>query len=295
MSSALHMTVIGSVNLDFIIQTTHLPTAGETVTRGQFNTLPGGKGANVAVMAKRLGADVTLNACVGDDIYADEALVTAVHDGVDISAVHRLPEAATGVAFINVSEEGENQIAVASGANMAFSPTHISTTDTHAIITQFEVPEDTILEAIKNRDVFVCLNASPVGPNLAPLLPFVDLLIVNEGEYAGYQAQLADFAGDLAITLGARGAKLIRNGQDIATSTPPKVDVVDTTGAGDNFAAALTLAYLEGQSPQNALNFACSAGALTTTKLGTQAAAPSRRDVDAYLLKHLQSHPHDVL
>lgn len=277
------IAVIGSVNLDFIIQTQHLPTEGETVTNGTFETLPGGKGANVALMAQRLGADVTLWACVGDDVYADAALVTLKAEGVDLNHVTHLKDAATGVAFINVSASGENQIAVASGANMAFTPEHLSDVKADAIITQFEVPTQTILAGIKDSSAFVCLNASPVGSDLSPLLAHVDLLIVNEGEYAGYKNALSAYEGLLAITLGGRGAKLMQSEQELASCVPPKVDVVDTTGAGDSFAAALTVALIEKKSHQEALDFACTVGALATTKIGTQSAAPSRRAVEAFI------------
>jgi len=281
-----HITVLGSVNLDFIVKTKTLPKAGETIMNGVFETLPGGKGANVAMVAKRLGAEVALQACVGDDIYADAALETVRIEGVDLSNVIRLEQESTGVAFINVSEGGENQIAVASGANVKFRKEHLETTKTDAIISQFEIPADIILEFMRQTDAFKCLNASPVGPALLPFLPLLDLIIVNEGEYKAYEDDLTDYKGLLAITLGASGAKIIKNGDVIADSSPPSVHVVDSTGAGDSFAAALTLGLVEGKAIEEALDFAVTVGALATTKLGTQSAAPYRNQVEKILYKN---------
>jgi ribokinase len=273
------LCVLGSVNLDLIIQTAVLPKAGQTITGGKFSSLPGGKGGNVALAAQRLGAQVELRGAVGQDSYADEALEFLRHEGVNLDQLVRLEDASTGLAFINVADDGENQIAVASGANAAFGPEHLKPIKSMAIFTQFEIPIDTIEAALKGFDGFVSVNASPVLPGLDRIVHYADLIIVNEGEYAAYQKELKAFTGYLAITLGSQGAKLLQGHDTIAEARPPKIDVVDTTGAGDAFAAALTVAFLKGQSPQTALDFACHVGALTTTKLGTQSAAPFHEDV----------------
>ncbi len=282
-NSTPKIAVIGSVNLDFIIQTQTLPKAGETIGNGSFLSLPGGKGANVALMAKRLGAEVTLFACLGDDGQAQPALASLKAEGVNLDHVQYLDDHPTGIAFINVSAEGENQIAVASGANMAFSPNHLGNIKTDAILTQFEIPDGVILDAIKKTDCFVCLNASPIGSDLTPFLDYVDLLIVNEGEYEAYETALTPYKGLVAITLGAKGAKIVQEKVELAKATPPPVKAVDTTGAGDSFAAALTVALMEKQPIKEALEFACCVGGLTTTKMGTQSAAPYRHEVEAAL------------
>ena len=274
---------LGSVNLDMIIQTKTLPRAGETVAQGQFQSLPGGKGANVALAAQRLGAKVELCAAVGEDDYAEQALQFLKEGGVDLSGLVKIKDSHTGLAFINVADDGENQIAVASGANDKFTAPHLTPITSDGIITQFEIPLETIEAAIKGFDGFVAINASPVVEGLEALLPYASLIIVNEGEYQAYESALKSYQGLLAITLGAKGAKLLRKGETLAEAQPPKVEVVDTTGAGDSFAAGLTVALMEGQSPEKALQFACTVGALTTTKLGTQAATPSRAEVDASL------------
>ena len=274
------LTVLGSVNLDLLVQVAELPKAGETVTGGTYSALPGGKGANVAVAARRLGAETEIVAAVGDDDYASQALVNLKADGVYLDAVKTV-DAHTGLAFITVSADGENQIAVASGANAAFMPEHLPKLCSDVLITQFEIPIAVIEAALKDYAGFVAVNASPVTPNVDRILARADLVIVNQGEADAYR--LSGREGLLAITLGGSGAELWRDGELVARAPAPKVNVVDTTGAGDAFAAALTVALAEGQAEQEALEFACAAGALTTTRLGTQTASPTRAEVDALL------------
>ena len=274
------LTVLGSINLDLIVRVKALPKAGETVTGGDYTALPGGKGANVAVAAKRLGAETEIMAAVGKDAYAAQALENLKREGVYLDAVRRV-EAHTGLAFITVSEDGENQIAVASGANAAYAPSDVPKLCSDVLITQFEIPAAVIEAALEGYTGFVAVNASPVRGGVEAILQRADLIIVNEGEAAHYD--LAAHEGLVAVTLGAKGAELRKNGDLIAKAVPPKVDVVDTTGAGDAFAAALTVALAEKQTPQEALDFACAVGALTTTKLGTQTASPTRAEVDALL------------
>ena len=274
------LSVLGSINLDLIVQTKVLPKAGETVTGGRYSSLPGGKGANVAVAAKRLGAETEIIAVVGADDYAAQALVNLEAEGVYLDAVKRV-DAHTGLAFITVSEDGENQIAVASGANAAFTPKHLPKLCSDVLITQFEIPVAVIEAALDGYAGFVAVNASPVIDGANAILSRADLIIVNEGEAQAYD--LSEHAGLVAVTLGAKGAELRRGGKVIAKAQPPKVNVVDTTGAGDAFAAALTVALAEGQSETEALEFACAVGALTTTRLGTQTASPTRAEVDTLI------------
>ncbi|WP_026941649.1 ribokinase [Hellea balneolensis] len=279
----IKICALGSVNLDMIIQTKTLPCAGETIAQGRFESLPGGKGANVALAAQRLGANVELRAAVGGDSYALQALYLLQAGGVDLTRLVKIADSHTGLAFINVADDGENQIAVASGANDKFKPSHLTPISADGIITQFEIPLATIEAAIKGFEGFVAINASPVTDGLERLLPHASLIIVNEGEYEAYKSALSPYDGLLAITLGSEGAKLMKGEELIAEARPPKVEVVDTTGAGDSFAAGLTVALMEGQSPKDALQFACTVGALTATKLGTQTATPSRAEVDSSL------------
>jgi len=274
------LSVLGSINLDLIVQVKSLPKAGETVTGGRFSSLPGGKGANVAVAARRLGAETEIIGTVGDDDYAKQALVNLEREGVYLDAVKTV-EAHTGLAFISVSEDGENQIAVASGANGIFAAKDLPKLCSDYLITQFEIPLETIAAALGEYKGFVAVNASPVTRHVEAILARADLIIVNQGEAEAYD--LSGHEGLVAITLGGEGAELWRGGVLVAHAKPPKVEVVDTTGAGDAFAAGLVVALAEGQSEADALRFACVVGALTTTKLGTQTASPTRAEVDAVL------------
>jgi len=290
MTISPRICALGSVNLDLIIKTAQLPSPGETVTQGIYESLPGGKGANVALAAKRLGTDVDLIAAVGKDDYAGQALQFLKEGGVNLSQLVEINQTHTGLAFINVNDQGENQIAVASGANICLTPQAISKIqiDADAVITQFEIPVETILHVMESFDGFFSVNASPVLPILDQIKPRADLIIVNEGEAKNYEHDLKDYGGLLAITLGSKGAILQQKGKELARAIPPQIEVVDTTGAGDSFAAALTVALMEGFSHMDALEFACVVGALTTTKMGTQAATPYRSDVDQLIrsLKH---------
>jgi len=215
---------------------------------------------------------------VGDDPAAEEALQTLRNEDIDLTYCKPLKGCSTGLAMIMVSESGENQIVVAPGANAAFDAAHLELPLTDASIAQLEVPIETILKAARKHDNFFCLNAAPAKPVPRELLEHVDLLVVNEIEALALGEELDSYHGLLASTYGAQGAVLSRNGQKIAEARPPKVKVVDTTGAGDAFTAALTVALVSGMEPQAALEQACVVGALTTTKMGAQS-SPTRMEV----------------
>lgn len=281
MSPKIH--VIGSINIDFVIRTKTLPRPGETLGEGTFFTSPGGKGANQALAAQRLGADVTLSGCVGMDAYADLALQLLEDAGVNLASLQRSSEAQSGAAFINLDDEGENQIAVAPGANAMLSADRIDVSKAQTIIAQLEVPEGVIWDAVKGNTIFFCLNAAPAIPINPALLRRADLLVLNETERAFYSDQLSGFEGMIAQTYGSKGATLFRGGEKVAEAAGHKVEAVDTTGAGDCFTGALCTALGEGQSEENALRFACAAAALAVTKEGAQAALPTRAEIDAFL------------
>lgn len=275
------ITVIGSVNLDFVATGTTLPAPGETVTGATLARHPGGKGANQALAAQRLGADVKLVARVGADSLADEALSLLDAEGVDLSPCTVDSAAATGVALIAVATGGENQIVVAPGANAAFAPQHLTHATHSALICQLELPLETVAKAVAEATGFVCLNLAPAAAMPDETLARADLIVVNETEAAFYGQGLHALPGLIAVTWGAKGAGLYRAGQQIAAAAPPPVTAIDTTGAGDAFVGALTLALLEGQTPQAALKFACTAGALAATRAGAQPSLPTRAEVDA--------------
>ncbi len=283
MTEPRSIVVVGSVNLDIVATVDKLPVAGETVSGAELNRFPGGKGANQALAAKRLGADVSLVARVGDDANAGEALALLSSGAVDLSACDRDPTVPTGVALIAVSADGENQIVVAPGANRFLRPEMLSLPGADALICQLEVPVETLLHAAETFDGFFCINLAPAMDVPAALIRRADLLVVNETEAAFYGDALAQCEGLIATTFGAGGAALSKGGDAIAKAKPPLIEAIDTTGAGDTFTAALTLALLEDQDIQAALEFACAAGAAAATKQGAQPSLPFREDVEALI------------
>ena len=277
------IAVIGSINLDLVATVKKLPEAGETVTDAELNRFPGGKGANQALAARRLGADVKLIACVGDDAAAAEAQTLLLEGGVDLSGVLSVADLPTGTAMIAVAPSGENHIVVAPGANRALTLDVLTVPVADALICQLEVPVDTVAKAANEFQGFLCVNLAPAMHIDVSILQRADLVIVNEVEATWYGDSLSAANGVIATTFGAAGAVLSKNGEDIARAKPPRIEAVDTTAAGDTFTAALTVAFVEGQSPEEALQFACAAGAAAATKLGAQPSLPTRDEVFALL------------
>lgn len=282
--SGVRVFVAGSVNLDLVVRCEHLPLAGETVMGADVVKHPGGKGANQALAARRLGAETALIACVGADPEADAALALLARDGVDLSAMRARTGQPTGVALIAVGPDGDNQIVVAPGANSSFTPDDLPDQIDGALIAQLEIPPAVLDAAVARCAGFVTLNLAPAGPVSDAALTRADLIVVNEGEAEAYTRERLFAAGGLtAITLGARGAVLFRDGVEIARAAPPAVVPVDATGAGDAFVGALSVALVEGQPPEEALRFACAAGALSTTRPGAQGGLAVRSEVEACL------------
>lgn len=277
------VVVIGSVNLDLAARVERLPVPGETITGAELRRFPGGKGANQALAARRLGAEVTLIARVGRDAAADEALALLRAGGVDLSLCAVDLHAPTGIALISVAPTGENHIVVAPGANRTLLPEMLALPAADALICQLEVPPATLTHAARLFGGFFCANLAPAMAVPDFVIERADLVVVNETEAAFYGGKLARSDGYIAITYGARGAELMRDGEVVARSTPPSVTAVDTTGAGDTFTAALTLALAQSREPESALAFACAAGALATTKYGAQPSLPYREEVEALM------------
>ncbi|MGI9295996.1 MAG: ribokinase [Pseudomonadales bacterium] len=277
------VAVVGSVNLDIVAAAPRLPVPGETVTDAELNRYPGGKGANQALAARRLGAHVSLVARVGDDAVAEEALALLRAEGVDLSQCLTVDCAATGVALIAVDPSGENQIVVAPGANRLFEANSLLVPASDALICQLEVPVATIAEVAASYTGFFCINVAPAKAVPMEILQRADLLVMNETEAAFVGAAIDECEGIIALTHGARGAELRQGGSKIAEARPPQVTSIDATGAGDTFTAALTVALVEGQQAQQALLFACAAGASATTKRGAQPSFPNREDVELLL------------
>ena len=277
------IAVLGSVNLDLIARAPKLPAPGETVTGATLTQAPGGKGANQALAARRLGADVALIARIGADAYGEQALALLRAEGVDLAACVTDPNLATGLAMIVVDPAGHNQITVASGANAAMRLDDAPLPTADGLICQLEVPVTTVAQAAQRHRGFFCLNIAPVHDLPATLVARADLIVANEGEARDAAAMLQGYGGLLAITKGGDGAQLRRAGDIIAATAAPRVDVVDTTGAGDCFTAALTVRLLAGDTPAAALLYACAAGACAVRKPGAQPALPGDAEVRALL------------
>ncbi|MBY9065803.1 ribokinase [Hyphomonas sp. WL0036] len=277
------ITVVGSVNLDIVGTGKTLPKAGETVTGARLARHPGGKGANQALAARRLGAEVRLIAAVGNDDMAEEALKLLRAGGVDLSATQYINGETTGVALIAVSEEGENQIVVCPGANEALDPGDVEGMDIKHMMGVLEVPAATLLAAAERTTGFIALNLAPAMPVPPTLLERASLLVVNETEAAFYGDALHAPGRYVAISLGGAGAELWKDGAKITSARPPEVHVIDTTGAGDTFSAALTVSLINGKPPEEALRYAVTAGALACTRPGAQPSLPRRAEVEALL------------
>jgi ribokinase len=263
--------VVGSVNLDLVARCERLPRPGETVTDASFERVPGGKGANQAVACARLGAQVRLVAAVGRDAFADEALAGLREAGVELEL--RDTDEPTGVALILVDAAGENQIVVAPGANATLGAVELEAAD--AVLCQLEVPDAAVVSAWEQATGLFCLNAAPARP--VPVDP--DLTVVNRYELE----TLTRRDGLIAVTLGAEGAILLEDGEEVARAEPPRVTPVDGTAAGDAFTAALLVSLLEGRDRDEALLRACAAGALAASRFGAQPSLPAADEVDAIL------------
>jgi ribokinase len=275
-SATPRIVVVGSVNLDLVAHCERLPRVGETVSGADFSRVPGGKGANQAVAAARLGADVRFIGMVAVDDLAEEALAGLEKAGVDTSGVAWVgePGAHTGVALILVDDDGENQIVVAPGANAYLSPAEVEIGDADAVICQLEIPDEAVNEAAAQARWF-CLNAAPARPiDIDP-----DLLVVNryEHEVTGDRGKL------VAVTLGAEGAVLLERGEEVARAEPPEVEAVDGTAAGDAFTACLVVSLAEGRPRDDALKRACAAGALAASRPGAQPSLPTAAEIDKIL------------
>jgi ribokinase len=263
---AARLTVVGSVNLDLVARVERLPRAGETLSASQFARVPGGKGANQAVAAALLGAEVRFIGCVGRDDAATEALVNLCGLELDVRDV----DAPTGLALIVVDDAGDNQIVVVPGANALVEARSAS----GAVLCQLEVPDEAIAQARAAAD-WLCVNAAPARPFAVD----ADLVVVNRFELDAIGPQ----RGLVALTLGEEGAVLLDDGREIARASAPKVSAVDGTAAGDAFTAALVVSLLEGRERGEALRRGCAAGAIAASRFGAQPSLPTADEVEAIL------------
>lgn len=297
--------VVGSLNMDLVVRASRLPQVGETVLGTAFDTIPGGKGANQAVAAARLGGRVAMVGRVGQDGYGQTLVDNLRQNGVDVSHVAVDQEAATGVALIAVGSGGENQIIVYPGANGRVQPADVDAAGPwlqpgSVLVCQFEIPVDTVAHALQKaraQGVITVLNPAPALDQVGPWIASTDYIVPNETEAAGLTGQPVEDdagvrqaartlremgAGHVVITLGQRGAYWLGpDGEGHVPAFP--VQAVDTTAAGDAFVGALAVALTEGMALPDAVRFGCAAGAVAVTRFGAQPSLPARADVDALL------------
>jgi ribokinase len=304
MANPPKIVVIGSVNTDMVVKGKRLPAPGETVTGGQFVLAGGGKGANQAVAAARLGGRVTLVAKVGRDMFGDQAIANFQREGIVTDGIIRDPANATGVALILVDEKGENQISVASGANHAITPDEVEKAlplirDADLVMLQMEIPTDCVQKACELASaagVPVILNPAPASPLDASVLRLVTYLTPNETEAEGLTGiavrdeqtghaaakRLMDLGvKNVIITLGSKGALVVNaEGKHLVPSFPVKA--IDTTAAGDAFNGGMACAVAAGKPLLDAVRQANMVGALSVLKLGAQPSLPTAAELDAF-------------
>jgi ribokinase len=292
--------VAGSANLDFVVLAHHIPAPGETVLGQSFATYPGGKGANQAVACARAGgANTHMLVAVGQDAHAEPLLASLSTAGVQIKCV-RSPDQPTGCAFICVSENAENAITVAPGANLSLTPEHLPDLAGFShLLMQLEIPLSTVTAyalCARQQGVKVVLNAAPAQALPSELLAAVDVLIVNEGELAALVPHPMSLVTNLAqlpvpcvvVTLGHRGC-VARLGNNFFVQAAFPVTAVDTTGAGDTFCGALVAVLDRDESLADAMRHASAAAALACTQPGAQSSIPSAESVQAFLAQQTTS------
>ncbi len=298
-----NILVIGSSNTDLVIQTSHFPEPGETVMGGVFSTFAGGKGANQAVAASRLGAKVTFVARVGNDDFGRQAIDGFDKEGITTSHIFIDENEPTGVASIIINKDGENTIVVAPGANNMLSKTDIEAIvslveATDIVLVQLEVPLETVTFVIQLAHKLhkkIILNPAPAVKLDYNLFSYLDIITPNESETkillgkkvsdlksASEAAQVFLDKGvkNVVITLGKQGA-FFKNDHEEYLIPAIKTEVIDTTGAGDTFNGALAVAISEGKSWRDALDFSNKAAAISVSRLGAQSSIPFRKEIEA--------------
>ncbi|WJG24420.1 ribokinase [Vibrio furnissii] len=302
------LVVLGSVNADHVLQVPSFPRPGETLHGRNYQVIPGGKGANQAVAAARLNADIGFIACVGDDSFGINIRESFKLDGMNIRGVKMQPNCPTGIAMIQVSDSGENSICISAEANAkltaeAIDPDLQHIRDAKYLLMQLETPLDGIVKAAqvaKEARTNVILNPAPARELPDALLSCVDVITPNETEAEvltgitvtdDASAQLAADALHgkgieiVMITLGAKGVWMSQNGR--GTLIPGfRVQATDTTAAGDTFNGALVTGLLEEMPLESAIKFAHAAAAISVTRFGAQTSIPNREEVDAFLADH---------
>lgn len=296
--------ILGSSNTDMTVKTPTLPAPGETVLGGVFTMSAGGKGANQAVAAKRVGGDVSFICKVGNDVFGDNSIKHYEAEGIDVSGIIR-SDKPSGVALITVDNDAENCIVVASGANLDFTDADIKASEEAlrscgVLLMQLEIPVPAVLQAARiahEAGAFVVLNPAPYAELPEEIFKYISLFIPNETELASFSGMpvvdkesaaaaarvLFDKGvGNMIVTMGSKGS-LILDGGDPQFVQARKVKAVDTTGAGDTYCGSICVALSEGKSLKEAAEFASAVSALSVTKMGAQTAIPTRAEAEAFI------------
>jgi len=297
-----HVVIVGSINMDLVVRSPRLPLPGETILGSAFATFPGGKGANQAVAASRLGASVIMVGRVGNDAFGDQMLQTLANDRVDVSQVQHDTQAPTGVALITVDDKGENTIVVASGANMSLTPEDVSAAEScfagaAAVVMQFEIPLPAIQRACdlaRRHGARIILNPAPARSLEPEFLAGVDDLIPNQTELSMLSgittipeatAELRAWGvQNVIVTLGADGVLLAGSGEPVRYPAF-KVKALDTTAAGDAFVGAYAVGLADGLAAHDAIRWANAAAALSVTHVGAQPSLPRRGELERFLME----------
>ena len=296
------IVVVGSTNMDMVVKTRHIPAPGETVLAGSFFINPGGKGANQAVAAARLGGNTSFISKVGNDVFGKQSAKLLDEEGVSTRFLLSDEELPSGVALITVDEKGENTIVVASGANGNLYPKHIEEAldeiaGADIILMQLEIPMETVEFVAKyaaSKNVKVILDPAPANELSAELLSYINIITPNQTEaemLCGIKVHDIESAEKAAnaiyslgvknvlVTLGDLGAVICSEGK-IQLVPAPKVEAVDTTAAGDVFNGGLAVALSEGKTLADAVYFGCLAAAVSVTRPGAQSSIPHRKELD---------------
>ncbi|MED3980090.1 ribokinase [Priestia megaterium] len=289
------VTVIGSSSMDLVVTSNIRPGAGETVLGESFKTVPGGKGANQAVAAARLGADVSMIGCVGEDHYGKAILENFKSNGVSVKNVKPVTESDSGTAHI-ILAEGDNSIVVVKGANDYITPDYVEKAkekikEADIVLIQQEIPEETVeyvAHLCQELKVPLLLNPAPARPLKAEVIEQVSYITPNEHEaellFEGKEKEevLKQYPNKLFITEGKQGVRYF-NGEKEVLVPSYQVETIDTTGAGDTFNAALAVALAEGMGFEKGIQFANRAASLSVTKFGAQGGMPTRKEVEESL------------
>lgn len=297
-----NILVVGSLNADLVVRTSRFPQPGETINGDDLQVIPGGKGANQAVAAARLGSNVSMLGRVGKDNFGDFLLDNLRSNNVDSRLIQQ-DDASTGTAIIVVDANGQNSIVLSAGANGKVSSSdveHASFPDFNLLLLQLEIPTPTVLSAArraKENNVSVILNPAPAKELPDELVSLVNFIIPNETELSLLTNQtvndissiekaartlLERGAPKVIVTLGGNGALMVT--KEFAQHVPPfKVDVVDTTAAGDAFIGGFATALLQNKMLEDAVRYGCACGALATTKFGAQPSLPTKEEVERFM------------